>query len=65
LMMFATRFGNIPQSRPFTAGSEWREVVIPLKAFGDMDGSDVRGILFSADPTPGKFSFAIDNVTLR
>jgi imidazolonepropionase-like amidohydrolase len=65
LMMFATQFGNIPQSRPFTAGAEWREVVIPLKAFAGMNGSDVRGILFSADPKPGKFSFAIDNVVLR
>ena len=65
LMMFATQFGNIPQSQPFAAGPEWREVVIPLKAFGGMNGSDVRGILFSADPKPGRFSFAIDNVMFR
>ena len=65
VMMFATQFGNIPQSQPFAAGPEWREVVIPLKAFGGMNGADVRGILFSADAKPGKFSFAIDNVTLR
>jgi imidazolonepropionase-like amidohydrolase len=65
VMMFATRFGNIPQSQPFAAGPEWREVVIPLKAFAGMDGSDVRGILFSADAKPGSFSFAIDNVVLR
>lgn len=65
VMMFATRFGNIPQSQAFTAGPEWREVIIPFKAFGDMDGSDVRGILFSADTKPGRFSFAIDNVVVR
>ena len=65
VMMFATRFGNIPMTHPFTAGAEWKEHVIPLKAFSNMDGSDVRGILFSADNTPGAFRLAIDSVRLR
>ena len=65
VMMFATRFGNIPMSQPFTAGAEWKEFVIPLKAFSNMDGSDVRGILFSANATPGTFRLAIDDVLLR
>lgn len=64
VMLFATRLGNIPAAQPFAAGSEWREVVIPLAAFG-VDGSDLRGILFSADAKPGPFAFAIDNVRLR
>lgn len=65
VMMFATRLGNIPASQPFTAGPEWREHVMPLKAFQGIDGSDLRGVLFSASPTPGAFGFAIDQVRLR
>ena len=64
VMLFATKLGNIPAAQPFAAGPEWREVVIPLKAFG-VDGSDLRGILFSADATPGPFAFRIDSVRLR
>ena len=64
VMLFATRLGNIPAAQPFAAGPEWREVVIPLKAFG-VDGADLRGILFSADATPGAFEFRIDSVRLR
>ena len=64
VMVFASRLGNMPASQPFTAGAEWREVTIPLKAFG-VDGSDLRGILFSADAAPGAFRFAIDDVRLR
>lgn len=65
VMVFATRLGQIPASQPFTAGPEWREYVMPLKAFQGIDGSDLRGILFSASPTPGAFTFAIDHVRLR
>jgi imidazolonepropionase-like amidohydrolase len=64
VMIFATALGNIPATQPFKAGAEWREHVIPLKAFG-VDGSDLRGILFSADATPGAFRFAVDAVRLR
>ena len=65
VMMFATRLGQIPASQPFTAGPEWREHVMPLKAFQGIDGADLRGILFSASPAPGAFRFAIDHVRLR
>ena len=64
VMVFATKLGNITAAQPFTAGAEWREVVLPLQAFG-VDGSDLRGILFSADPKPGPFEFRIDSVRLR
>jgi imidazolonepropionase-like amidohydrolase len=64
LMVFATKLGNIPAAQPFAAGPEWREVILPLAAFG-VDGSDLRGILFSADATPGPFEFRIDSVRLR
>jgi hypothetical protein len=49
----------------FTAGADWKEHVIPFKAFSNMDGSDVSGVLFSAGNTPGAFRFAIDSVRLR
>jgi hypothetical protein len=65
LMMFATQFGNIPMGQPFTPGPEWKEFVIPFKAFSNLDGKDVRGIMFSAGTTPGRFRFAIDGVRLR
>lgn len=65
VMMFASRFGNIPQMHPFTPAAEWKEYVIPFSAFSKMDGSDVRGILFSANATPGAFRVAIDDVRLR
>jgi hypothetical protein len=65
VMMFATRFGNIPMQQSFTAGADWKEHVIPFKAFSNMDGSDVRGILFSANSTPGGFRLVLDDVRLR
>lgn len=64
VMVFTTALGNIPATQTFTPDPEWREHVLPFKAFG-IDGSDLRGILFSADATPGAFRFAIDNVRLR
>ena len=64
-MVFAARLGNIPASRPFTPGPEWREFVLPLASFSGIDGSDLRGVLFSAGSTAGPFRFAIDEVRLR
>jgi imidazolonepropionase-like amidohydrolase len=65
VMVFATRLGSIPAARPFKAGPEWREVVMPLASFNGLDGSDLRGVLFSAGTTPGPFTFAIDEVRFR
>jgi imidazolonepropionase-like amidohydrolase len=64
LMVFATRLGNIPATYAFRAGTEWTEVVVPFKALSDLDGSDIRGVLFSAG-SPGPFRFAIDEVRFR
>jgi hypothetical protein len=64
VMVFATRLGTAPAAQPFTAGRDWRQHVIPLKAFGT-DGSDLRGILFSADAVAGAFGLTIDQVLLR
>lgn len=65
VMIFASRLGSIPAVQPFTAGAEWKEFAFPLSSFQGIDGSDIRGMLFSADSTPGAFRFVIDNVRLR
>ncbi len=65
VMVFAARLGNIPATQPFKADPEWREVVIPLSSFSGIDGSDLRGVLFSAGSKPGAFRFAIDEVRFR
>ena len=65
VMVFAARLGNIPATRPFTPGPEWREFVLPLASFSNIDGSDLRGVLFSAGSKPGPFRFTIDDVRFR
>jgi hypothetical protein len=65
VMVFASRLGNIPATRPFTPGPEWQEIVMPLSAFSGIDGADLRGVLFSAGSKPGSFRFAIDEVRFR
>ena len=65
LMVFATRLGNIPANHAFTAGPEWREHVVPLAKLSGLDGSDIKGILFSAGAKPGPFTLSIDEVRFR
>jgi imidazolonepropionase-like amidohydrolase len=65
LMVFATRLGNIPASYPFRAGSQWRQFVVPFSELSGIDGTDIRGVLFSASPKPGPFRFTIDEVRFR
>jgi hypothetical protein len=65
VMVFATRLGSVPAVLPFVPGAEWREHVMPLASFGNLDGSDLRGVLFSAGSAEGPFRFAIDDVRFR
>jgi imidazolonepropionase-like amidohydrolase len=65
VMVFAARLGNIPATRPFTPGPEWREFALPFASFSGIDGSDLRGVLFSAGSKPGPFRFTIDDVRFR
>ena len=65
LMVFAARLGTVPASYAFRAGIEWREFVVPFSELSGIDGTDLRGILFSASPTPRPFRFAIDEVRFR
>jgi hypothetical protein len=64
VMLFASRLGNIPATQPFKAGPDWHEFVMPLSSFSGLDGSDLRGVLFSASK-PGPFRFTIDDVRFR
>jgi hypothetical protein len=65
VMAFASRLGNVPAVQTFTPAAEWKEFVLPLAAFQGIDGSDLRGLLFSAGLPAGPFRFAIDDVRLR
>ena len=65
VLVFAARLGLMPATRPFAVGPEWKEYVMPLSSFSGIDGSDLRGVLFSAGPKPGAFRFTIDEVRFR
>ena len=65
LMVFATKLGNIPATYAFIAGPEWREYVVPLATLSGLDGSDIKGVLFSAGAKPGPFRLTIDEVRFR
>ena len=65
LMVFASRLGDIPASYPFVPDQEWKEFVVPLSKFSGIDGSDLKGVLFSAGAKPGPFRFTIDEVRFR
>jgi hypothetical protein len=65
LMVFATKLGNIPATYAFTAGPEWREYAVPLSSLSGLDGSDIKGVLFSAGAKPGAFRLTIDEVRFR
>jgi hypothetical protein len=65
LMVFATKLGNIPATYAFTAGPEWREYAVPLSSLSGLEGSDIKGVLFSAGAKPGAFRLTIDEVRFR
>ena len=53
-----------PASAPFTAGSEWREVVVPFSSLKGIDASTITMIAFNAGPKPGSYVFQIADVRL-
>jgi hypothetical protein len=65
VLLFTERRGQAPSRRAFVAGKKWEEHRIALSDFDGSDGSDVRGIAFVAGPTPGTYSFQLDDVELR
>lgn len=64
LMLFSQSRGQQPAMRPFTAGPEWREYVMPFSDFG-VDGSDIQGFAWTLTGAPGTFVLWLDNVRLR
>ena len=65
VMAFSESKGYMPLIVTFVAGSEWKEIVIPISSFGGIDGHDLMGIAWVGGPQPGPFAFRIDDVRLR
>jgi hypothetical protein len=65
VLAFAESLGPVPAIQTFTAGAEWKEIVIPFSAFKGMDGSDFQGLVFCAGVGRQSFWFGIDDVRLR
>jgi imidazolonepropionase-like amidohydrolase len=63
-LYFTKSGGQLAQVATFVAGPEWKQFDFPFAGFSQSDGSDVTEILFCGGPTPGKFSFQIDQVSL-
>jgi len=38
---------------------------MPFASFGDVDGSDLMGIIWAGGPTPGTFVFDPDNIRIE
>lgn len=64
VLVFAQSSGMTPLMHEFTAGSEWREIVVPWTALGT-DGTGVMAIMFLGGPQTGAFTFQVDDVRLR
>lgn len=56
---------GMPGMVPFQAGSEWREVRIPLSDFAGADLARLRGLAFVAGLPEGEFEFHIDALEFR
>ena len=65
VFIFAESKGYVPLTQSFVAGSEWKEYVFPLSAFGGIDGRGIMALIFGGGPAPGAFAFQIDNVSFR
>lgn len=62
-MMFASRLGQMPALKPFTAGPEWTRQTVLFKDL-NLDGSDTIGFFFGGGPALGAFRLQIDDVRL-
>jgi imidazolonepropionase-like amidohydrolase len=63
-VMMMTQGAGVPAYVAFDAGSEWKEVNIPLNRFGGADPSAVLMLGFNAGPAPGSYHFEIADVRL-
>ena len=66
VMVFCPEMGQIPPEQSFVTEPKWRRVSLALSGFGSCgDGAGIQGVLFTAGPTAGSFSFQIDEVALE
>jgi hypothetical protein len=52
----------MPPTVTFTAGPAWQRFHFAFAQYGSVDGSDLLGVLFTADMFQGRFAFQIDDV---
>lgn len=64
VMVFARSKGMMPMMQSFVAGPEWQEHAMSWTSFGT-DGADVMAVIFAGGPTPGTFTFQVDEIALR
>jgi len=65
VMLFSKKLGYRPATQNFVAGPEWKQITLPFKAFGDVDGSDIMAIAWTAGPKTGKFELELDSIRLQ
>jgi hypothetical protein len=64
VLVFAQSSGMTPLMYEFTAGADWREIVVPWATLG-ADGTGVMAIMFLGGTQTGDFAFQVDDVRLR
>ena len=65
VMLFSKKLGFRPATQNFVAGPEWKQITLPFAAFGDVDGSDIMAIAWTAGPKTGKFELELDSIRLQ
>jgi imidazolonepropionase-like amidohydrolase len=65
VMLFSKKLGYRPATQNFVAGPEWKQFTLPFAAFGDVDGSDIMAIAWTAGPKTGKFELELDSIRLQ
>lgn len=64
LMLLGTG-GGIPSTLTFVAAEDWATVSLALADFPRANLTAVAGMVFAAGPTPGSFSFVLDDVRIE
>lgn len=62
VMIFAGSLASIPPTVTFVADAQWKHFTFSFSDFGEIDTHELMSVLFVAGPTPGPFTFQIDEV---
>jgi hypothetical protein len=65
VLVFAQSAGMTPLQHEFVAPPGWTDVDVPWSVFPGVDGKGIMAVMFVGGPTPGSFSFMVDDVRLR